>query len=153
MASLVRGLVLLAGCWCAALVGNARAQGGSADHAAFMAGLRIDRSMLAAPLASSPRSAMSIGGPSEYAQQEAREVNLIGRGVVLEVPRVAPDGSFQRPRVTIGRQSPELRMWMKEAGLDPDRCMLPMFRSRLKREPDTGKVTAAVLVSARCTFF
>lgn len=153
MASWVRGLVLLAACCCAALLADVRAQIGSADRAAYMAGLRIDRSMLAGPLASTPRSAMSIGGPSEYAQQEAREVNLIGSGVVLEMPRMAPDGSFQRPRLTIGRQSPELKMWMKEAGIAPDRCMLPMFRSRLRREADTGKVNAALLVSARCTFF
>ncbi|MGZ8254429.1 MAG: hypothetical protein ACXWVT_06230 [Burkholderiaceae bacterium] len=118
-----------------------------------MAGLRIDRNMLAGPLAVSPRSAMQFGGISEYAQQETREVNLIGGGVLLEIPRVASDGSYQRPRLLIGRQSPELSMWMKEAGLVPERCMLPMFRSRLKREPDTGKLTAAVMMSARCTFY
>lgn len=152
-ASLLRGAVLLAGCCCAALAADAGAQIGSTERAAHMAGLRIDRSMLAGPLASSPRSAMQIGGSSDYAQQEMREVNLIGSGVVLEVPRVAADGGYQRPRLLIGRQSPELRMWMKEAGLVPERCMLPMFRGRLKRDPDTGKLGAAVLISARCTFY
>lgn len=149
----MRGAVLLAGCCCAALLADVRAQIGAVDRAAYMAGLRIDREMLAGPLASSPRSALSIGGPSDTAQQEAREVNLIGNGVVLEVPHAAPDGTYKRPRVVIGRQSPELRMWMKEAGLVPERCMLPMFRGRLKRDPESGKVGAAVLLSARCTFY
>ena len=151
--SLVRRAVLLAGCCCAALLADARAQMGAAERAAHMAGLRIDRNMLAGPLASSPRTAMPIGGSSDYAMPETREVNLVGSGVMLEMPRAGADGSYQRPRVLIGRQSPELRMWMREAGLVPDRCMLPMFRGRLKREPDSGKLSAAVLVAARCTFY
>jgi hypothetical protein len=121
------------------------------EQAAHMAGLRIDRSMLAGPLASSPRSAMSYGGSSN--QNEPREVNLVGNGVVLEMARVGPDGQFVRPRVLIGRQSPELRTWMRSAGLEPERCMLPMFRGRLKRDPETGKLGAAVLMSARCSFY
>lgn len=150
--SQVRAVVLITGFWCAALAADARAQGAT-EQAAYMAGLRIDRTMLAGPLAPSPRSAMRVGGSSDYSGQETREINLVGNGVVLEVPRVGPDGSFQRPRVLIGRQSPELRAWMKEAGLIPERCMLPMFRGRLKRDPDTGKLGAAVLLSARCTFY
>jgi hypothetical protein len=118
-----------------------------------MSGLRIDRHMLAGPLAPSPRSAMRLEGNAGNGAQETREVNLVGRGVVLEMPRVGPDGSFQRPRVLIGRQSPELHAWMKEAGLSPERCMLPMFRGRLNRSADTGRTGVAVLVSARCTFY
>ena len=153
VSSLVRGVVVLAGCCCAALLADVRAQVGEAERAAHMAGLRIDRSMLAGPLASSPQSAMRIGGSSDYARLEMREVNLVGSGVVLEMPRVAANGTYQRPRLLIGRQSPELRMWMKEAGLIPERCMLPMFRGRLKRDPESGKLSAAVLMSARCTFY
>jgi hypothetical protein len=153
VSSLVRGVVVLAGCCCAALLADVRAQVGQAERAAHMAGLRIDRSMLAGPLATSPQSAMRISGTSDYAHLEMREVNLVGSGVVLEMPRAAPDGTYQRPRLLIGRQSPELRMWMKEAGLVPERCMLPMFRSRLKRDPESGKLSAAVLMSARCTFY
>src|SRR5512140_3329553 len=100
-ASLIRGAVLLAGCVCTAMLGNACAQLGAADRAAYMAGVRIDRQMLAGGLATSLRSAMSFGGTSDQVQHETREVNLFGNGVVLEVPRVAPDGSFQRPRVMI----------------------------------------------------
>jgi hypothetical protein len=125
---------------------------GATEQAAYMAGLRIDRSMLAGPLASSPRSAMSYGGPSNQSN-EPREVNLVGKGVVLEMARVGPDGQFVRPRVLIGRQSPELRAWMTSVGLEPERCMLPMFRGRLKRDPETGKLGAAVLMSARCSFY
>jgi hypothetical protein len=117
-----------------------------------MAGLRIDRNMLAGPLASSPRSAMP-GLVDVETGREVREINLVGRGVLLEMARTGPDGQFVRPRVLIGRQSPELRLWMREMGLPPERCMLPMFRGRLKRDPESGKLGAALLVSARCTFY
>jgi hypothetical protein len=156
MASLrVRAAVVFAGCCLTALSTGCLAQFTAAERAAYMSGLRIDRGMLAGPLASSPRSAMSIGGPSDYyGGQETRELNLLGtRGVLVEMPRVQPDGRYERPRVLIGRHSPELHAWMKQMGLPPERCMLPMFRGRLKRDPDTGKAGAAVLVSARCTFY
>lgn len=151
----VRAVAVFAGCCLTALSTGLLAQTTAAERAAYMAGLRIDRSMLAGPLASSPRSAMRIGGASEYtAGQETREINIVGgSGVLVEMPRVQPDGSYQRPRVLIGRRSPELHAWMKELGLPPERCMLPMFRGRLKRDPETGKAGAAVLVTARCTFF
>ena len=130
-----------------------RAQLSATERAAYMSGLRIDRSMLAGPLASSPQSAMRVGDQPESAR-ELRSVNLIGGGVVLEMPRSGPGPEgFQRPRLLIGRQSPELRSWMRDMGLPPERCMLPMFRGRLKRAPETGKMGAAVLVSGSCSFF
>jgi len=122
------------------------------DHAAQMAGIRLDGSMLAGPLAPSPRPAVR-GIESSTAAQEPREYSLIGSGVLLEMGRTGPDGKFVRPRLLIGRQSPELNAWMKSIGVTPERCMLPMFRGRLNRVPDTGKISAAVLVSARCTFY
>lgn len=141
------------GCVTALFVLAAAAQTPSAtEQAAYMSGLRIDRNMLVGPLASSPRSAM-FDGNTVSRNGEPREVNLVGSGVVLEMARVGPDGQFVRPRVLIGRQSPELRAWMYSMGLPPERCMLPMFRGRLKRDPDTGKMGAALLMSARCTFY
>ena len=155
MASLrLRIVAVLGGCWATLLSVGVFAQTTAAERAAHMAGLRIDRSMLAGPLADSPRSAMRLSSNGEFsAGPETREMKIIGSGVVLEMPRVEPDGSFRRPRVLIGRQSPELHAWMREAGLAPERCMLPLFRGRLKREQETGKVGMAVLVSARCTFY
>lgn len=151
----VRVAVVFAGCCLTALSTGPVAQTTPAERAAYMSGLRIDRSMLAGPMAASPRSALTVGGPSDYyGGQETREVNLLGsRGVLVEMPRVQPNGTYERPRVLIGRRSPELHAWMKEMGLPPERCMLPMLRGRLKRDPETGKAGAAVLVSARCTFY
>jgi hypothetical protein len=135
-----------------ALFGHAVLAQGATDHAAYMAGIRLDRSMLAGPLATSPRSALR-GVGSSSSVQEPREYNLIGSSVLLEMQRVGPDGKFVRPRLLIGRQSPELNNWMKSMGVTPERCMLPMFRGRLHRVPETGKITGAVLMSARCTFY
>lgn len=152
LSCLYRAAVLcIAGCT-AALFGHAVLAQSATDHAAYMAGIRLDRSMLAGPLASSPRSALH-GIESSNTVQEPREYNLIGSGVVLEMGRTGPDGRFVRPRLLIGRQSPELNVWMKSVGVTPERCMLPMVRGRLNRVPETGKTGAAVLVSARCTFY
>ena len=143
--------LLAAGC-AAALFGHAVLAQGAADHAAHMVGIRLDRRMLAGPLAPSPRPALR-GFESSNTVQEAREYNLIGSSVLLEMARAGPDGKFVRPRLLIGRQSPELNAWMKSVGVTPERCMLPIFRGRLHRAPETGKFGAAVLVSARCTFY
>jgi len=142
---------LVAGCTLA-LCGHTVLAQRATDHAAQMAGIRLDGSMLAGPLAPSPRPAVR-GIESSTAAQEPREYSLIGSGVLLEMGRTGPDGKFVRPRLLIGRQSPELNAWMKSIGVTPERCMLPMFRGRLNRVPDTGKISAAVLVSARCTFY
>ena len=147
-----RAAVLFAAGCSAALASHAALAQGATDHAAYMAGIRLDRSMLAGPLAASPRSAIRRI-ESTNTVQEPREYSLIGSGVVLEMGRVGPDGKFVRPRLLVGRQSPELNAWMKSMGVTPERCMLPMFRGRLNRVPETGKIGAAVLMSARCTFY
>jgi hypothetical protein len=121
------------------------------DVAAYMAGLRIDRKMLAGPLADERIATVRIGGERQVVAP--REVNLVGSAVMVEMARYGPDGQFVRPRVVIGRQSHELRSWMLAAGIQPERCVMPQFRGRLKRDPETGKVGAAVLVQARCTFY
>jgi hypothetical protein len=152
LSCLYRAAVLFAAGCAMALFGHAVLAQGATDHAAYMAGIRLDRSMLAGPLATSPRSALR-GVGSSSSVQEPREYSLIGSSVLLEMQRVGPDGKFVRPRLLIGRQSPELNNWMKSMGVTPERCMLPMFRGRLHRVPETGKITGAVLMSARCTFY
>lgn len=134
------------------MCGHAVLAQSATDHAAHMAGIRLDRSVLAGPLAPRPLPAVRGVEPSTAAQ-EPREYSLIGSGVLLEMGRVGPDGKFVRPRLLIGRQSPELSAWMQSIGVAPERCMLPLFRGRLNRVPETGKIGAAVLVSARCTFY
>lgn len=126
----------------------------STDMIAYQSGLRIDRSMLAGPLASSMRS-VRMDGSGMQTGPEVREINLLGSrsGLMMEMARVTPDGQFVRPRLLIGRHSDELRNWMHAAGVSADRCMLPLVRSRLKRAPETGKVGVAFLVSARCSFY
>jgi hypothetical protein len=152
LSCLYRAAVLFAAGCAMALFGHAVLAQGATDHAAYMAGIRLDRSMLAGPLATSPRSALR-GVGSSSSVQEPREYSLIGSSVLLEMQRVGPDGKFVRPRLLIGRQSPELNNWMKSMGVTPERCMLPMFRGRLHRVPETGTITGAVLMSARCTFY
>lgn len=83
-----------------------------------------------------------------------REVEVFGRpGVVLELGRIGPDGRFVRPRLLVGRQSPELKFWLRENGIEAERCMLPLLRTRARRDADTGRLGATVMISARCTFY
>ena len=83
-----------------------------------------------------------------------REIGVFGSSaVVLELGRIGPDGRFVRPRIMVGRNSPELRYWLHEAGIRAERCMLPMVRTRAKRDPESGKLGATVMLSARCTFY
>jgi hypothetical protein len=115
------------------------------------AGLRVDRNMLAAPLADSPRVVLPENLPSAT---ESYQMNLIGGGtVLLETARITSDGRYVRPRLTIGSESPELKSWMKSAGFQAERCMLPMVRARVKRDDATGDVGSAFWVSARCKFY
>ena len=58
LSCLYRAAVLFAAGCATALFCNALLAQGAADHAAYMAGIRLDRSMLAGPLASSSRSAL-----------------------------------------------------------------------------------------------
>ena len=83
-----------------------------------------------------------------------REIGVFGSSaVVLELGRIGPDGRFVRPRIMVGRSSPELRYWLHAAGLRAERCMLPMVRTRAKRDHESGKLGATVMLSARCTFY
>lgn len=83
-----------------------------------------------------------------------REIGVLGSSaVVLELGRIGPDGRFVRPRIMVGRNSPELKLWLHEAGIRAERCMLPMVRTRAKRDPESGKLGATVMLSARCTFY
>ena len=105
LSCLYRAAALFASGCAMALFGNAVLAQGATDYAAQMAGIRLDRSMLAGPLAPSPPSALR-GIESSNTVQVPSEYSLIGSNVVLEMRRVGPDGKFVRPRLLIGRQSP-----------------------------------------------
>jgi len=127
-------------------------EGGDAvlDPTLRSAWLRIDRAMLAGPMAETPKS---VALDRVTVEVQRTEVPLVGSAVVLELGRMTADGKFVRPRVTVGRQSPELRYWMGSIGIPAERCLFPNFRGRLKRNEEDGKIGAAVLVSARCSFY
>jgi hypothetical protein len=104
------------------------------------------------------RSEFSVDDPvgRNLSQPEvaSREIGVFGSSaVVLELVRIGPDGRFVRPRILVGRNSPELKLWLHEAGLRAERCMLLMVWTRAKRDPESGKLGATVMLSARCTFY
>jgi hypothetical protein len=108
------------------------------------------RNFISRELPADDRSDRSLSQP----EGATREIGVFGSSaVVLELGRIGPDGRFVRPRIMVGRNSPELRYWLHEAGIRAERCMLPMVRTRAKRDPESGKLGATVMLSARCTFY
>jgi len=122
------------------------------DPSAQVSGLRVDRQMYAAPPASTGLRAMLPDTTPEVA--ETYQMSLIGStSVVLETARLTSDGRYVRPRLTIGSESHGLRLWMNSIGVPTERCMLPTFRARVKRDEGTGDVGSTFWVSARCKFY
>lgn len=120
------------------------------DSTLRLAGLRVERTTFSGlsendPTRQSPAFS-TVEGPRA-------EVAVLGSAVLLEFGRIAPDGRFIRPRLTIGNQSSTLKAWMGELGLPAERCLFPAFRGRLKRDKESGNVGASILVSARCSFY
>lgn len=114
-------------------------------------GLRVDRSMFAAPHAESPSVVLPGSLPTTV---ESYQMDLFGgSAILLETARITSDGRYVRPRLTIGSESTELKSWMKSAGFQAERCMLPMFRARLRRDEATGDIGSTFWVSARCKFY
>lgn len=113
-------------------------------------GLRVDRSMLVGPMAD---EVVAIRPDQPRTEVARTELSLVGSTVMLEMGRVTADGKFVRPRLTIGRQSQQLMNWMASIGIRAQRCLLPTFRGRLRRDQETGEVGVAVWISARCTFY
>ncbi|MGH6643908.1 MAG: hypothetical protein ACRED3_14550, partial [Bradyrhizobium sp.] len=101
------------------------------DYNLRATGLRIDKALLAGPLADAAPT-VRLDQPATHVQQRG-EISLIGSTVMLEMGRMTPDGKFVRPRLSIGQQSQELRSWMRSLGVQPERCMLPHIRGKLKR--------------------
>lgn len=129
-------------------------QGASAplDPSAQVSGLRVDRQMFAAPpVSSGPRAVLP---ESSHEVAETYQMNLIGStSVTLETARFTSDGRYLRPRLTIGSESPELRSWMNSMGVPTERCQLPTFRARVKRDEGTGDIGSTFWMSARCKFY
>jgi hypothetical protein len=78
---------------------------------------------------------------------------LIGNAVHLEMPRMAPDGKFVRPKIVVGLASSELKSWLRTHGIAAEQCLLPMLRARARLDQQTNEFSAGLTVYARCTFY
>ena len=78
---------------------------------------------------------------------------LIGGAVHLEMPRLAPNGQFVRPKIFIGLESSQMKSWMRSQGIAAERCMFPMLRARTRLNHENGEFSAALTMHARCTFY
>ena len=145
---------ILFGSVCIVLLASAPSVRGHGDAATWTegalgsVGLRIDRSALMTKAQELPLSALHLRSSSGPTQ-----ISLVGSSVVVELGRMTPDGRFVRPRLNVGLQSPALKSWMSEIGLEAENCMAPLLRGRLRRNAQNDDVAATISVSARCTFY
>lgn len=122
------------------------------NPSAQVSGLRVDREVFAPPPASSTTRAMLPESSPDVAQ--TYQMSLIGStSVTLETARFTSDGRYVRPRLTVGSESPQLRSWMNSIGVPAERCQLPTFRARVKRDEGTGDIGSTFWMSARCRFY
>ncbi len=70
---------------------------------------------------------------------------------LIELPRDAVPGRYQRPHYALGFRSEALRGWLKDAGLDAQTCIAPVLRLRTKLSGE-GALSGALWVYARCSF-
>lgn len=70
---------------------------------------------------------------------------------LVEMPRDAMPGRYQRPRYAIGFRSDALRGWLKGAGVDAQTCIAPVLRLRTKLSGE-GELSGALWLYARCSF-
>ena len=70
---------------------------------------------------------------------------------LVELPRDAVPGTYQRPHYALGFRSETLRGWLKEAGVDAHTCIAPVLRLRTKLSSQ-GELSGALWLYARCSF-
>lgn len=70
---------------------------------------------------------------------------------LVELPRDAVPGTYQRPHYALGFRSEALRSWLREAGVDAHTCIAPVLRLRTQLSSQ-GDLTGALWLYARCSF-
>lgn len=89
--------------------------------------------------------------PEERDALPALRANRWISASLVEMPRDAIPGRYQRPRYALGFRSEALRNWLKEAGVDAQSCIAPVLRMRTKLSSD-GDFSGALWLYARCSF-
>jgi hypothetical protein len=124
---------------------------GVLQPSAETSGLKVDRRALADPSGDTGMTVRLDGTP---APPETREMNLVGStAVLLELGRMTPEGRWVGPKLHVGSSSPQLKSMLKSVGVEAERCMLPLVRGRVNRDPNTGDYGTTLWVTARCRFY
>jgi hypothetical protein len=87
----------------------------------------------------------------ESVAPQPRDLSWLGGAVQYEAPREAVNGTYTRPKIAVGVPSESLKEWMKSAGFNAERCLLPMVRARARVSPD-GDANGTLWLHARCSF-
>lgn len=89
--------------------------------------------------------------PDERDALPALRANRWSSASLVEMPRDAVPGRYQRPRYALGFRSEALRGWLKEAGIDAQSCIAPVLRLRTKLSGE-GDFSGTLWLYARCSF-
>ena len=88
--------------------------------------------------------------PDERDALPALRANRWSSASLVEMPRDAIPGRYQRPRYALGFRSEALRVWLKQAGVDAQTCIAPVLRLRTKLSGE-GELSGALWLYARCS--
>ena len=88
--------------------------------------------------------------PDERDALPALRANRWSSASLVEMPRDAIPGRYQRPRYAVGFRSEALRVWLKQAGVDAQTCIAPVLRLRTKLSGE-GELSGALWLYARCS--
>lgn len=89
--------------------------------------------------------------PDERDALPALRANRWSSASLVEMPRDAIPGRYQRPRYALGFRSEALRGWLKEAGVDAQTCIASVLRLRTKLSGEGG-LSGTLWLYARCSF-
>jgi hypothetical protein len=91
---------------------------------------------------------MRLGTAFEPAQDSG--ARWLSSTIELDRPRAAANGTYTRPKLMVGLPSAPMRNWLRAAGVEAERCQLPMLRARTSMA--SGDLNGTLWLFARCSF-
>jgi hypothetical protein len=91
---------------------------------------------------------MRLGAAFEPAHDSG--ARWLSSTIELDRPRAAANGTYTRPKLMVGLPSAPMRNWLRAAGVEAERCQLPMLRARTSMA--SGDLNGTLWLFARCSF-
>jgi hypothetical protein len=142
--------------------GAARADGGTIDVHGFV--LRLPSTLAGALMRGAPLGASGtatqqaqVNNGVALAQTDVfddhgppvvKQAPALGGNLLIELPRAESNGTVRSPRLAFGFESPMLRSFVRDLGLDATHCMAPVLRGHLHLG---SSPTGMMMLGVRCS--